>query len=49
LFDGSKKYDDSTLAAAKVHAASMDANYGGTEIYQPLVKLMILFPTKVSI
>merc|ERR1719266_2475815 len=37
LFDkGSKKYDDFTLAEAKSHAAQMDANYGGTEVYRPL-------------
>merc|ERR1712038_1593803 len=37
LFDkGSKKYDDFTLAEAKSHAAQIDANYGGTEVYSPL-------------
>ena len=30
------KYDDNTLAKAKQHVTCMDANYGGTEIYQPL-------------
>ena len=36
LFDGSVKYDDDSLAKAKEHAKAMDANYGGTEIYEPL-------------
>jgi hypothetical protein len=36
LFDGSVKYDDASLARAKQHVTDMQANYGGTEIYQPL-------------
>jgi hypothetical protein len=36
LFDGSVKYDDDSLARSKQHVTSMDANYGGTEIYEPL-------------
>jgi hypothetical protein len=36
LFSGSQRYDDLTLNKAKEHVASMAANYGGTEIYQPL-------------
>ena len=36
LFSASKKYDDDTLASAKALVAGMEANYGGTEIYQPL-------------
>ena len=36
LFSGSQKYDDLTLNQAKEHVASMSANYGGTEIYQPM-------------
>ena len=34
--DGSQKYDDFTLDAAKSHANEMSANYGGTEVYSPL-------------
>ncbi len=49
LFDGSVKYDDATLASAKAHAASMDANYGGTEIYNPIVSgFHIIFSFHVS-
>ena len=36
LFETSMKYDDNTLLKAKEHVQSMEANYGGTEIYQPL-------------
>ena len=36
LFQGSVKYDDDSLVKAKQHVQGMDANYGGTEIYQPL-------------
>merc|ERR1719446_1093671 len=34
--DGSQKYDDFTLDAAKSHTNEMSANYGGTEVYSPL-------------
>jgi len=36
LFSGSRKYDDNSLNAATAHAATMSADYGGTEIYRPL-------------
>jgi hypothetical protein len=36
LFETSVKYDDNTLLKAKEHVQSMEANYGGTKIYQPL-------------
>ena len=36
LFKGSVKYDDTTLQQAKDHVQGMQADYGGTEIYQPL-------------
>merc|ERR1712008_2868 len=37
LFEnGSKKYDDFTLAEAKNHTNQMTANFGGTEVYKPL-------------
>lgn len=36
LFAQSQLYDDDTLARAKAHVASMEANYGGTEILQPI-------------
>ena len=37
LFEnGSKKYDDFTLAEAKSHTNQMTANFGGTEVYRPL-------------
>jgi von Willebrand factor A domain-containing protein 5 len=36
LFGESETYDDSSLAFAKTYVATMEANYGGTEIYQPL-------------
>merc|ERR1712172_38348 len=37
LFEnGSKKYDDFTLAEAKTHTNQMTANFGGTEVYRPL-------------
>ena len=34
--EGSTKYSDSSLNKAIMHARSMSANYGGTEIYSPL-------------
>merc|ERR1711963_1228361 len=33
---GSKLYDDDTLAKAKNHVNSMSADFGGTELYNPL-------------
>jgi hypothetical protein len=36
LFETSVKYDDNTLLKAKEHVQSMEANYRGTKIYQPL-------------
>jgi len=36
LFPESRKYDDDTLSLAKHHVSTMEADYGGTEIYQPL-------------
>jgi uncharacterized protein with von Willebrand factor type A (vWA) domain len=36
LFKESLKYDDATLQQAKNHVQGMKADYGGTEIYQPL-------------
>ena len=37
LFEnGSKKYDDSTLAEAKSHTNQMTADFGGTAVYEPL-------------
>ena len=36
LFQGSVEYDDVSLVQAKQHVQSMQADYGGTEIYQPL-------------
>jgi len=36
LFETSMKYDDNTLLKAKEHVQSMEANYGGTDIYEPL-------------
>merc|ERR1711963_905432 len=33
---GSKLYDDDTLAKAKNHVNSMSADFGGTEVYNPL-------------
>ena len=33
---GSVKYDDDSLVKAKQHVQGMQADYGGTEIYQPL-------------
>ncbi len=36
LFAISVRYDDTVLLQAKEHVQSMEANYGGTEIYQPL-------------
>jgi len=34
--NGSKLYDDDTLAEAKNHVNGMNANFGGTEVYSPL-------------
>ena len=36
LFFGSSRYDDHTLSDAKIHVSQMYANYGGTEVYNPL-------------
>eukprot|EP00093_Oithona_nana_P012859 12859.XXX_910098_907486_1 [CDS] Oithona nana genome sequencing. len=36
LFPTSQKYDDDTLAQAKSHVLTMEANYGGTEVFAPL-------------
>ena len=36
LFPSSQKYDDDTLVQAKSHVVSMEANYGGTEVFAPL-------------
>ncbi len=36
LYPGSIDYTDNTLSQAKKHVRNMSANYGGTEIYQPL-------------
>jgi len=36
LFPTSQKYDDDTLAHAKSHVLTMEANYGGTEVFAPL-------------
>jgi len=40
LFPHSKKYDDDTLKDAKESSASISANLGGTEIYQPLEHIL---------
>jgi len=40
LFPHSKKYDDDTLKDAKESSASITANLGGTEIYQPLEHIL---------
>ncbi len=40
LFDESVAYDDETLAKAKEHVSSMDADFGGTEIFAPLAKIL---------
>jgi len=39
LYPESQPYDDDSLARAKEHVMSMGADYGGTEIYQPLKKI----------
>ena len=39
LFHKSVKYNENTLRAAKNHVDEMTANYGGTEIYDPLVEI----------
>merc|ERR1711988_1280529 len=36
LFPTSRKYDDDSLAHAKSHVLTMEANYGGTEVFAPL-------------
>ncbi len=36
LFSRSEEYTDESLGRARCHIESMDANYGGTEIYAPL-------------
>ncbi len=40
LFKSSVTYDDDSLAKAKSHVASMEADFGGTEIYAPLAKIL---------
>ncbi|TRY77470.1 hypothetical protein TCAL_10676 [Tigriopus californicus] len=40
LFAQSVLYDDDTLAQAKAHVATMEANYGGTEILQPINQIL---------
>ena len=38
--NGSTKYQDRTLRAAKTHVDNMRANYGGTEIHAPLTSVL---------
>ena len=46
LFFLSKLYDDHTLAEAKHHVDGMDANFGGTEVYNPLKSILDQAPIK---
>jgi len=39
-------YDDLSMKAAKEHIAQMDANFGGTNILEPLVAACQTLPTK---
>ncbi len=36
LYPSSRRYDDTVLGETKAHAETMQADLGGTEIYQPL-------------
>jgi hypothetical protein len=36
LYPSSRRYDDTVLGETKAHAEMMQADLGGTEIYQPL-------------
>jgi len=46
LFPTSQKYDDDTLAQAKSHVLTMEANYGGTEVFAPLKSIFEQKPIK---
>jgi len=42
--NGSQAYTDETLGTAKNVVATMEANYGGTEIYRPLAEILASKP-----
>ncbi|KAK2042004.1 vault protein inter-alpha-trypsin [Colletotrichum somersetense] len=42
LFEKSMTYDQNTLEAAMKHVDTFDANYGGTQIYEPIQKVFEL-------
>merc|ERR1711860_407897 len=46
LFPTSQKYDDDTLAQAKSHVLTMEAIYGGTEVFAPLKSIFEQKPIK---
>ncbi|KAK2031067.1 vault protein inter-alpha-trypsin [Colletotrichum zoysiae] len=49
LFEKSMTYDQNTLEAAMKHVDTFDANYGGTQIYEPIQKVFELRHTDLDL